>query len=295
MNFKNSKKEKGNNNAYYTVGNSPFIYAGYTCNNNCIFCFEADRIFKKKSTEELKKEIKIIRKKFNFINIMGREPTLRNDIIELIRYAKSLNFKQIGITTNGRMFAYSNFAKEILQSGLNQIGMTLTSSNSKIHDVHTLVKGSFNQTLTGLKNILFFKNKDLSLLINIMVTQLNYAKLIEIVDFYNKLGIKEINIGHILPLNKKIKNSKKIVAPMYKVVPFLTEIQKKFGHKIKFLFVEYPACVFPENFRHMSFPCLEENPQKIRIKLCKECDYTGKCTGIDKDYINLYGEKEFKL
>jgi len=280
---------------YYTVGKSPFVYAGYQCNNQCIFCFEADREFPYKTTDQIKNEIKIIRKNFDFINFMGQEPTLRKDIIELITYAKDLGFKEIGITTNGRMFAYLDFTQEILKNGLTQIVLTVAGSTAQMHDCHTITKGSFEEALVGIRNILSFNIPDLSFIINIMVSQKNFKDLIKMVNFYANLGIKEINIGHIMPLNKKIVHSKEIVAQMSQVVPFLISCQDKYGQKIRFLFVEYPACVFPKKYRKLAFPCLEENPQKKRIKLCQRCPYSKQCTGITKAYLNLYGSQEFKL
>lgn len=284
------KKDK-----YYTVGNSPFVYAGHKCNNSCMFCFEADREFSEKTTQDLKKEMEIIRKNFDFINIMGQEPTLRKDIIELIVYAKKIGFKEVGLTTNGRMFAYVDFTKNILNSGLNQIGLTIMGKSAQMHDFHTRVKGSFDQSLIGIKNIMSYKGPDFSFLLNIMVTKKNFKNLIEIVDFYVNLGFKEINIGHIMPINKEIFKSKSMVAKISEVTPYLVKCQKKYGDKIRFLFIEYPACSFSEKYRHLAFPCLEENPDKIRIKLCKKCDYADKCIGIGKSYLSLYGDKEFKF
>jgi len=280
---------------YYTVVNSPFVYAGYQCNNRCVFCFEAERFFPHKTKEQIKKEIRIIRKRFDFINFMGQEPTLRDDIVELIGSAKKRGFKEVGITTNGRLFAYPDFAERIIRSGLTQIVLTVAGSDAPTHDKHTLSKGSFKQALAGIKNILNYKPADFSLVINIMATNKNYRKIPKMVKFYADLGIKEINIGHVLPLNKKIVRSKEIVAKMSEVAPFLIDCHKKYGQEIRFLFVEYPACVFPEEYRQLSFPCLEENPQKKRIAFCRKCPYRDKCFGINKDYLNLYGEKEFKI
>ncbi|MBL7154923.1 MAG: radical SAM protein [Candidatus Portnoybacteria bacterium] len=288
-------KENKYRDIYYTVGKSPFIYAGYNCNNRCIFCFEADREFPHKTTDEIKKEVNIIRKNFDFINFMGQEPTLRKDIIELIAYAKNLGFREVGITTNGRMFAYKDFTKNILKNGLTQIGLTVAGSTPQMHDWHTLIKGSFEQALTGIKNILLYKKPDFSFLINLMVTQKNFKDLLKMVDFYADLDIREINIGHIMPLNKIIVHSKKIVAQMSQVAPWLIKCQDKYGQQIKFLFVEYPACVFPKPYQELAFPCLEENPQKKRIKLCQKCQYRERCTGISQAYLNLYGTQEFKL
>jgi MoaA/NifB/PqqE/SkfB family radical SAM enzyme len=286
---------KGPKEVYYRVGKSPFVYAGDQCNNRCIFCFEADREFPVKPLARLKKEVDIIRENFDFINLMGQEPTLREDLVELLNYVKRKNFRWFGITTNGRMFAYPDYAKKILASGLTQIGMTVMGHNPKLHDAHTLVKGSFEQTLAGLKNILHFKKKDVSLLLNIMVTKKNFRHLKNIVDFYADLGIKEMNIGHIMPLNRAIRDSKEIIAKISDVVPYLIWANDKYGDKIKFLFVEYPACAFPEIYRHLAFPCLEENPQKTRIKICNICEQKNKCNGITKSYIDLYGEDEFRL
>ena len=199
------------------------------------------------------------------------------------------------MTTNGRMFAYRDFAQKVLESGLNQIGLTVAGADAKTHDQHTLVKGSFEQTLAGIKNILSLKSPGFSFLLNIMITGWNYRKLSAMVDFYVGLGVREINIGHIMPLNRKIVNSKKIVGRMKDVVPGLTGVQDKYGDMVKFLFVEYPACVFPEGYRHLAFPCLEENPQKRKIKLCQKCGYQNTCSGISGAYLNLYGDQEFNL
>jgi len=280
---------------YYTVGKSPLLYAGDHCNNRCIYCFESDYNFPIKSLKTIKDEIDIIRSHFDFINIMGQEPTLRKDILNIVSYAKRKNFNHVSITTNGRMFAYKNFTKSLLNTKINQMVVTIAGHNSKIHDSHTSVSGSFKQTLEGLKNIIALKDKYFSLVLNIMVTKMNFNYLQEMVDFYANIGIKEMNIGHIMPLNKMIVDSKKIIAKMSEVTPLLIKCYTKHSSGIKFLFVEYPACVFPKKYRDMAFPCLEENPEKIRLKICEKCDYKNQCAGVSGFYINLYGKKEFKL
>lgn len=278
-----------------TIDHGPFIYVGHACNNRCFFCFEANDNPSYKTTDQIKKEIDVLRQKFDFINFMGQEPTLRDNLVDLIAYAKKLHFEEIGVTTNGRMLAYPDFTKKILKSGLNQVVVTVAGSTPRMHDSHTLVQGSFKQTLAGIKNMLLFKTPDLSIILNIMITQKNFRNLLRMVDFYANLGMQEINIGHVMPLNTRIVSSDKIIAPMSKVAPLLIQCQDKHGSKIKFLFVEYPACVFAKKYRKMAFPCLEENFNKVRIGLCRKCEYSRSCTGINQLYLSLYGAREFKL
>lgn len=287
-------KEISRENYINSVGSSPFIYVGSNCNNNCIFCFEKDAEFNNKQTDELKKEIDVIRKTYDFINFMGQEPTLRKDIVDLVAYAKQLNFNQVGITTNGRMFAYAKFAKLIL-SDLDQVVVTVMGSDPTTHDFHTESKNSFMQTLQGIKNVVAIGRDSVSLVVNLMITEKNYKKILEIVDFYHDIGVVEMNIGHILPYNRKIREEKNIIAKMSDVVPYLIKAHEKHGQEMKFLFVEYPACVFPEKYRYLSFPCLEENYNKSRIDICAGCPFFKKCVGIPKDYLALYGDKEFAI
>jgi len=280
---------------------SPYLYVGYYCNNNCIFCSEADEYLKElreKTLEEIRKELRVIRHSYDFVSIMGREPTIRSDILAILKYAKKLNFRQVGITTNGRLLSIPFFAKSILATGVNQLGISVSGARAETHDSQTQVPGSFNQTLKGIKNVLKYKNSQVSLLINLPMNRLNYQELKPELELLTNLGIKEINILNVAPLSKRSR-SKKIIMPMRTLARYVVKILKEGCYlerkDLKILLVEFPPCSLPKEARDYFFPCLEKNSNKVRIPLCKDCPYQDKCDGILQDYINLYGYKEFRL
>jgi len=280
---------------------SPYLYVGYYCNNNCIFCSEADEYLehlKEKSLLEVKKELQTIRKYYDFVSVMGREPTIRSDILEILEYAKSLKFRQVGITTNGRLLSIPNFAKAILATGVNQIGISLAGASAKTHDFQTQVPGSFDQTLQGIKNILKYKKPNVSLLINLPLNKLNYQELPKELELLTNLGVKEINILNIEPLSRRSR-SKDIIMKTSVLGKYVYNILKKEGYlnnkNLKILLVEFAPCALPKEARKYFFPCLEKNSNKVRIPLCENCPYRDKCDGILSDYLQLYGNKEFKL
>jgi MoaA/NifB/PqqE/SkfB family radical SAM enzyme len=278
----------------------PYIYIGATCNNNCIFCSEADGYLKKyppRSTKEVKGEILKIRKTHDFICFMGQEPVLRKDFLELIAFAERLNFNQISVASNGRLFSYPEFVKKCLEAGINQFGVSFNSADKEIHDKMTAVPGSFDQTVEGMKNILRFKKADQSLLINIPLSQINFPSLEETLDFLIDLGVREVNFLLIEPLSRRSR-SKKIVCEMTQLGIYISNVLKKKKYSrsdLKFLLVEFVPCSLPNEIRHLSFPCLEKNPNKIRIDLCKKCSFRSSCSGVIKDYLDLYGQKNFRL
>jgi len=278
---------------------SPYVYIGYYCNNNCVFCSEADEYLqsiKKKSFKEIKKEILETRKQYDFISFMGREPTLRNDISDILKFAVSLKFRQVGIATNGRMFSYPRFTKEILDTGIKQVGVSLSGATAKTHDKLTQASGSFEQTIKGIRNIVKFKKPEASLLVNLNLTRLNYFEFKQMLDLLIGLGVKEINILFIAPLSKRSR-SKNIVMQMSKLGKYVFNILKPYlgNPELKFLLVEFLPCSLPREAKRYFFPCLEKNPHKVKIPICNNCEYKDKCDGVLQTYIDLYGIKEFKL
>jgi len=214
---------------------SPYIYIGYECNNDCIFCSEADEYIKnlkKKSFKEIKKEILQARKYYDFISFMGREPTLRKDIFDILEFAVKLDFKQVGLTTNGRMLSYPAFAQSILRTGIKQIGISLSGATAKVHDAQTQVTGSFQQTIQGIKNVIRFKKPETSLLINFPLNRLNYFELNKMIELVINLGVKEINILFVAPLSKRSR-TKKIVMKMSDLSKYVFSILSLFGKKFK--------------------------------------------------------------
>lgn len=283
------------------MDSSPYLYVGYYCNNNCIFCSEADeylKTLKQKSLEEIEKEAQLIRRHYDFINIMGREPTIRSDFLEILKLVEKLKFRQVGFTTNGRLLSQPSFAKAVLNTGVNQIGISLSGDTPTVHDFQVKVVGAYGQTIAGIKNALKYKKPEVSLLVNLPVNKLNYKSLGASLKLLTGLGVKEINILNIAPLSYR-SSSKKIILLMSKAGAYVFNTIKNGGYLdkkgLKILLVEFPPCSLPVEARQYFFPCLEKNNRKVRIPLCAKCPYKQSCDGILDSYLQLYGNKEFKL
>lgn len=133
------------------------IETGTSCNNQCDYCPQrALRAAMGKGldpgTDELKRRIGLARVQgFEEIAFSGGEPTIRKDLFDLVEYAASMGFQRVSMTTNGRMFAYRDFARRMVDAGLTGVSVSLHGPNPAIHDGLTGVEGSFEQAVAGLK------------------------------------------------------------------------------------------------------------------------------------------------
>ncbi len=278
----------------------PYVYVGYHCNNDCIFCSEYDEYLGMKGYKplsEIKEEIVLVRERHDFINVMGREPTLRKDLFEILDFIGDLDFRQAGMTTNGRLFSYPRFARAVMERGLDQIGVSISGSNAKTHDRQTKVVGSFDQTIKGLENIVKLREDGFSLLVNITLNKLNLSELEGMLGLLTSLGVGEINILNIAPLSVRSRN-RELIADMRDAA---IRIEEALGNAerdypgVKIWLVEFLPCALPSGLRDRFSPCLEKNPKKVRIPICGKCPHADDCDGVLEDYIHLYGVDGLEL
>jgi len=294
------------------------IFAGYKCNNKCIFCINWDkRNIPGRTTSEIKKEMAGARNRGStYLEIIGGEPTIRPDIIEIISFAKDLGFKTIMMSTNGRMYSYKEFAQKIIKAGLNSIVFSIHGYNAKLHDSLTQVKGSFNQLKKGIENVRKAGLEDIGS--NTTIIKQNYKRLPEIGKLIYDLGIRNSEFIFVDPtygaaydnFNELVHKISTAAFYMHKCL----DIGKK--NNIAHWHIRYvPLCYFTNYLDQISEiqevntfetehiapdfynPNAEKGRQSIgRAKTikCKGCLLYNKCEGIWKEYLKHYGDKELK-
>jgi MoaA/NifB/PqqE/SkfB family radical SAM enzyme len=127
------------------------------------------------------------------IYITGGEPLLSDSLIGLLRSIK--NYKQvasIGINSSGVVSNscpistdYAVFLKKI---GIAFFYISLYSYTSEVHDSITRIKGSFNNTVISIKNII-----KAGIVVNIhYVPMKKIIHIDKMLSFFNELGISEV-------------------------------------------------------------------------------------------------------
>ncbi len=87
------------------------------------------------------------------LEILGGEPLLREDLAEIIRYAKqTANVPQVVLYTNG-LGADHLRARELYNAGLDVALVTLISCDEKEHDAFVGVDGAWQETTAGIGHL----------------------------------------------------------------------------------------------------------------------------------------------
>lgn len=136
-------------------GKGPVVVWNCTnsCNLKCRHCY-ADSQNKKFEEELDSKEAKYLIEdlaelKVPVLLISGGEPLMREDLFELLNYAKNYNIRST-ISTNGTLID-KRTAKDLKLNGVSYVGISLDGIGTN-HDKFRGVIGSFNKSLEGIRN-----------------------------------------------------------------------------------------------------------------------------------------------
>ena len=172
------------------------LHVGYSCNERCRFCYYRESLekgtVKDLKTEEVRKRLRIARRHGkNAVDFSGGEPTIREDLPDLIEYARAIGYKKVCIITNGIVTAREEKCRKYVDSGLNDVLVSLHSAREELHDHLTRVKGSFNKVGRTIEN---FSKLGLGIRINTVVTNLNYNDLDYYFSYVRKYNPLAVNL-----------------------------------------------------------------------------------------------------
>ena len=175
----------------------------YRCNNNCSHCYNS----RPRSYPELTKNewFSIIDRLWDLgiphIVFTGGEPTLREDLPELIAHAEH-NGQITGLNTNGRRLSDINYIQSLINSGLDHVQITLESHDPEIHDAMVETKGAWGQTVNGIKNAL---DSPLYVMTNTTMLRSNAPTLDETLEFLAKIGVPTVGLNALIYSGKGLE------------------------------------------------------------------------------------------
>lgn len=203
------------------------------CNQKCKNCYAAGQIqaeTEELSTKQWKEIIDRCRKAcIPQLTFTGGEPTLRNDLVELIDYSRWFVTR---LNTNGILLS-KELCRQLYEASLDSVQVTLYSSDKEKHEFLT-GSNNFDKTVQGIKNAL---EAGLNVSINtpLCETNMDYVKTLE---FASKLGVEYVSCSGIIftgnARNEDAKNKQLNEVELIEILKEATDFCKQYHMEISF-------------------------------------------------------------
>ena len=168
----------------------------YRCNNACSHCYNARvRDYPELDTLSWKKILDILWDlRIPHIVFTGGEPTLREDLPELVAYAEGKGLIT-GLNTNGRRLADNTFLNALVTAGLDHVQITFESHDPAIHDCMVSARGAHAETLAGMRNVLA---SSLYMMTNTTLLSHNSPMLEQTLNFLADEGVPTVGLNALI-------------------------------------------------------------------------------------------------
>ena len=283
------------------------------CNQDCIFCCDGDvkESGHDLTTDEAKGKILALRSEgADSVTIIGGEPLVRKDIVELVEYARGLGLS-VGITSNG-----TPLTKKLLD-GLTRAG--LTSIEISMHAVdpqlsRTISQRSFTpeRQVRALTLLGELGSDGPGVSINFVMFTANYSELPAFVEHVadEYPFIEELFINFVDPIGYPAMDNS--LVPTYAAVKDSVqnglEIAERRG--LSFTVDSIPGCILgpyflylratkemlrgvryaKDTFRIEDVAPNDDQSQYYRVDACFDCPVSALCPGVNFRYLSIHGD-----
>jgi radical SAM protein with 4Fe4S-binding SPASM domain len=208
----------------------------FRCQNDCMHCYAGGP---HETPELTTAQWKGVIDKLSEIGVFiltftGGEPTLREDLPELLLYAQAKGMVT-GLITNGRKLKDESYVEMLEKSGLDFVQVTLESHKPEVHDLVTGERGSWSETVTGIRNAV---KSQIYVSTNTTLNKHNADGFLTTIDFIKALDVDAFGCNSLIYSGKAPEASREFALSVEELNTLLPTIRDK-AHLLGLKFLWY--------------------------------------------------------
>ncbi len=222
----------------------------YRCNAKCQFCYAGCNCTvnpvgndKEMTLDEVKAVLdKIVEQaKVPSVSFTGGEATLRKDLPEMVRYARSIGMR-VNLITNG-ILSTQPLVDTLVEAGLHSVQVSIEGTTGKIHDQVTQILASFEKAVAAVH-----RYREAGIHVNTNTT-INKVNVHEVPDFprfiARELQLQTFSMNLMIPTGTGALDDN-LVVTYEEIGPVLEEVlagAQREGVEFKW-YSPTPMCIF---------------------------------------------------
>jgi MoaA/NifB/PqqE/SkfB family radical SAM enzyme len=246
----------------------------------------------------------------------GGEPTLRDDLLALVRRARSLGYQAVCVQTNALRLAYPEYARALVEAGVTEIRVNAKSHRAPVHDRLSRLDGAHALLLRALENLASLGGTAprAHLVADVLVARSTAPDLAETVAFFAERGVRAFSLWLLSAADAEgedeVAHEVPRIADVVEAMARADAVARERG--VGLTSFHTPPCTLPPTLRALwrpvaelgmtvvdarghSFP-LASSPFEggSYVEACASCAVRDRCGGPRADYVRIHGATEFR-
>ncbi len=283
------------------------VILGYDCNLACDYCTitPAMRTRALGRDEVLRALHKGRADGYDALSLTGGEPTIRGDLLGLIRAARALGYGDVKLQSNGLLYASPGNVERLRQAGVSRFHVSIHTHRADRYDALVRRPGSYPLMCRGLDAVVA---SGASLVVDLILKADTYRELPAALRWLFARGVTQADLWFVSLTDGNADNLASMPR-MTEVVPAMAEglsFARAEGMRVRSLHV--PRCLLGDAHPHAHDPGADRvrvvTPEatfelrhsrltgQLHVPACVGCRFEARCPGVREDYLARYGDAE---
>jgi cyclic pyranopterin phosphate synthase len=283
------------------------VIVGYDCNLACDYCTITPAMRTRAlATAQIVAELRRGRADgYHRAAFTGGEPTIRRDLLGLVRAARTLGYADIKVQTNGLVLGQGDNAARLAAAGATRIHVSIHTHVEAAYDELVRSPGSHGRMVAGLRAAVA---TGLPVVADLIVKADTVHRLRDAIHWLHVQGVRAADLW-FLSLTDGARDQLAALPRMTAAAPAMAAAfaaGRALGMTVRSLHV--PRCLLGEDHPHAYDPGARRvrvvTPDatfelrdsrlagRVKVAACRGCRFEQICPGVRPDYLEVFGDEE---
>jgi molybdenum cofactor biosynthesis enzyme MoaA len=242
---------------------------------------------------------------FDAVSFTGGEPTVRRDLVGLVRSARALGYRELKLQTNGLLLAQRSNVERLLASGVNLVHLSVHTHLAEPYDRMVRRPGSHALMVAALDQLVA---SGVAMRADLIITAGTQHLLEGTVRWLSERGVRRIDFWFV-SLTDGNRHNLASLPRMTEAVPHLAAAlaaARELGVEARSL--HFPRCLLGADAGHAwdpgtmrvrvvtpdsTFDLADSRlAGQVHVPACEGCPHRDLCPGVRPDYLARFGDGE---
>ncbi len=283
------------------------VILGYDCNLACDYCTITTAMRRRSlGTPQVLAAMRRARADgLTRVAFTGGEPTIRPDLLGLVRAARGLGFADIKVQSNGLVLGQADNAARLAAAGATRVHLSIHTHEPAAYDALVRSPGAFARMQAGLDAVLA---TGLPVVVDMILKSDTYRRLPAALAWAHARGVRAADLWFVSLTDGNADNLASLPR-MTEVVPVMADgFAFARAHAMTLRSLHVPRCLLGPDHPHAFDPgaarvrvltpdaCFDLRDSRLagqqQVPACVGCEFAALCPGLRPDYLAVYGDEE---
>jgi MoaA/NifB/PqqE/SkfB family radical SAM enzyme len=279
----------------------------YDCNLACDYCTITPEMRRRSlPTGAIVRQMRAARDEgFDRVSFTGGEPTIRRDLLPLVREARRLGYDDIKVQSNGLLYAEEGNVDRLVEAGVTRWHVSIHTHRAEAYERMVRRAGTHPLMERGLSNLVA---RGLDPIADQIVMRDTHTHLQGALDWLADRGVRRSQLWLVSLTDGNAENVASL-PPLGELMPSVfAAFDRADARGLELRSLHLPHCLLGERKDRALDPAaggvrvvtpdavLDLRDAKLTprryVAACEGCPEKGTCPGVRPDYLERYGDAE---